>query len=63
MGEGKGRERTHGTQMHDPAILRCCIEVSLEIRCADEVDDDIDAFAVCSRKDFLGPVLGVVVEA
>ena len=39
------------------------VKVTLEVGCADEVDDDVDAFSICGFQDFCGPVLGVVVES
>jgi hypothetical protein len=38
-------------------------KIILEIRGTDEVDDDVDAFPVCSFEDLRGPVLRFVVEA
>ena len=50
---GKKGESTHSTQMHNPTIFCCCIEIALKVCCTDKVDDNIDAFAICGGKDFL----------
>src|SRR4051812_37748853 len=47
----------HEAQVDNDAVLRNSIEVLLEVRCADKVDDDVYAFAVCGLHDFLDPVL------
>jgi phage gp29-like protein len=49
--------------MHNAAISTRCVEIALKIRCADEVDDDVDALTVGRFEDLLRPVLGMVVEA
>lgn len=47
--------------MYNPPILGNSIEILLEITLPNEIDDDIDPFAVGGRQDFFGPVLAVVV--
>lgn len=47
--------------MYNPPILGNSIEILLEIILPNEIDDDIDPFALGGGQDFFGPVLGVVV--
>lgn len=49
--------------MHNPSILGNSIEVLLEIILPDEIDNDVDPIAACGGQNFLGPVLGVVIES
>ncbi len=49
--------------MYDAAISTRCVQIALEIRRADEVDDDVNALTVGRFQDLLRPVLGMVIEA
>ena len=44
--------------------ISCCnVEISLEVVLADEVDDDVDAFAIGRFLNLFGPILRVIIES
>lgn len=47
--------------MYNPPILGDSIEVLLEIILPNEIDDDINPFALGGCQDFFSPVLAVVI--
>ena len=48
--------------MHDAPVRRDGVEVLLEIRLSNEIDDDVDPAALGGGQHFLRPVLRLVVE-
>ena len=60
---GRQLRPTECPEIHDVPVSRGHVEIPLEVVLSHKVDDHVHSLPIRRLKDFLGPVLRVVVEA